>query len=106
MPTVTEVEDGWLSYTHQKFLDLPDWEIPWKGLTMYYPPTWKLSEDRVATTPSLNLKITKTNGDYLEIIQAAGGGGYCLFPTKLNMPLSMEWLLNIQNTLKLTKAMV
>jgi hypothetical protein len=77
---VATVEKDWLTYTHQKFPDLADWQIPWKGFVLYYPASWTLSENRDVAAPSLNLKITKTNGDYLEIIQGAGGGGYCLFP--------------------------
>lgn len=80
LATVTEVATGWLKYTHQKFPDKPNWKIPWKGFTIYYPSTWKLTENKDASTPSLNLNLTKSNGDYFEIIQAAGGGGYCLFP--------------------------
>lgn len=70
----------WLVYTHTKFPDKPDWKIPWKGFTLYYPSGWKIEERKDENSPSLNLKITKNNGDYFEIIQGAGGGGYCLFP--------------------------
>jgi len=80
LATATEVTKGWLKYTHQKFPDKPNWEIPWKGFTIYYPSTWKLTENKDTSAPSLNLNLTKSNGDYFEIIQAAGGGGYCLFP--------------------------
>jgi len=80
IPTITKAENGWLTYTHQPFPDRPDWKIPWKGFTLYYPPAWKLTENKNSAAPSLNLEITKANGDYIEIIQAAGGGGYCLFP--------------------------
>ncbi len=78
--SVTKMENGWLKYSHQKFPDLSDWEIPWKGFVLYYPSSWKLTELRDVAAPSLNLTITKPNGDYVTIIQAAGGGGYCLFP--------------------------
>jgi len=78
-PSQTQ-EDGWVTYTHTKFADKPDWQIPWKGFKLYYPSSWIVEEIKDEASPSLNLKISKENGDYLEIIQGAGGGGRCIFP--------------------------
>lgn len=75
--------DNWLTYTHTKFTDKPDFKIPWKGFTLYYPSSWELTENKNTENPSLDLKITKSNDDYFEIIQGAGGGGYCLFPDQV-----------------------
>lgn len=71
---------GWQSYTHTKFADRPDWKIPWSGFTLFYPADWQIKTTRNDEAPGLNVRITKNNGDYFEIIQGAGGYQRCVFP--------------------------
>lgn len=75
----------WKTFIHNKFQDRSDWKSPWKGFALSYPSNWKIESKRAEDDPSgigphMNVTITAGNGDYLEIIQGVGGGGYCLFP--------------------------
>ena len=84
-----DYSEGWKTYIHNKFADSPDFKTK-KGFTLYYPQGWTLKEDRreAGTTnnypfPFLNLILSKSNGDFIEIGQGVGGGGFCLFPDQI-----------------------
>jgi len=74
----TQNQITWKEYSSADFSKKIEF---WAGFKLIYPSTWAVAEMKnEAEPPSLIVKLSNSSGDFFEIIQGSGGGGYCLFP--------------------------
>lgn len=74
------MENDWKTFTHTKE-KAKKIGMSFKGFKIYFPQNWNIEGEYMnSSISSFKMKVSKANGDYFEILQSAGGGGWCIYP--------------------------